>query len=110
MSKVNGIQVLDQYVLVKQTMTLKKRNIIVNNDEDKFNYSFEIVQIGDKCERNIKVGDKPVFEKHVNFEGIKMLKKDEQGMESLVIVHENSIIATDDEPMQEKEESKIQLS
>lgn len=97
------IRVLDQYVLVKQTMIKKKLKIVLTdaaNDEDKFDFNFEIVQLGDKCERKIKVGDKPIFEKHVQFQGIKILEKDENGMTSLVIVHENSIIAIDNTPKQ----------
>lgn len=92
------ITVFAEYVLVKQTMSSKKGKIILSDlskNEDRFNFSFEIVQLGDEVTRKIKVGDHPIFEKHVQFEGVKLLEKSDTEMVSLVIVHQNSIIGRD---------------
>lgn len=98
---INDITVLADFVLVKQTMKKKKTVIVMDaaaDNKDKFDYSFEVVQVGDECKRKIKVGDHPVFGEYVRFQGLKVLEKDNTGMVSLVIVHENDIIAIDNEP------------
>ena len=94
-------RVLADYVLIKQTMKKKKSRILMDaahDQKDKFDLSFEIVQVGNKCERDINVGDHPIFSEYVKFSGVKVLEKDEEGMVSLVIVHEGDIIAVDNTP------------
>jgi hypothetical protein len=94
------IQVLADYVLVKQVMKKKRTHIITDaatNDKDKFDFSFEIVQMGDECKRKIKVGDNPIFSEYVRFQGLKVITKTESLMVSIVVVHENDIIAIDNE-------------
>lgn len=94
----NGVRVLDQYVLVKQTMRKKKTRIVMDgakDDRDKFDYHFEVVAKGSKCEREISVGDSPIFSEHVRFSGIKVIEKNENGMISAVLVHEGDIIGID---------------
>lgn len=96
------ITVLGEYVLVKQTMTKKKRLISLEaarSEQDKFDFNFEVLQKGLECKKEgINIGDHPIFEKHVQFEGLKVLNKDKNSMVSLVIVHENSIIGIDNSP------------
>lgn len=90
------IKVLSGYVLVKQTMISKSSKIILDRAEsnaDKFNYTFEVVQIAKKYEGEIKVGDSPIFSEYVKFQGMKILEKTPLKMVSLVIVHEGDIIA-----------------
>lgn len=98
---IESVRVLADYVLVKQVMKKRKGRIITDaasNDKDKFDYSFEIVQLGDSCTKKINIGETPVFSNYVTFSGLKVIEKDENGMTSLVIVHENDIIAIDNEP------------
>lgn len=95
------VRVLNQFVLVKQTMT-KKAGVIITDtaksDADKFNYSFEIVQKGENCEMKFEVGECPIFSEYVKFSGLKVLEKTDEKMVTLVIVHENDIIAIDLDP------------
>jgi hypothetical protein len=96
-----GVRVLADFVLVKQVMRKKKTAIIMDaaeSDKDRFDYSFEVVQKGEECKRNINIGDSPIFSEYVKFSGVKILEKDENGMVSVVIVHENDIIGVDLEP------------
>ena len=92
------VKVLDQFVLVRQIMK-KKDGIIIKdmskNQKEQFDFSFEIVQIGAKCERDIKVGDHPIFSEYVKFSGVKLVRRNRLGAISHVIVHENDIIAVD---------------
>lgn len=96
-----SLVVLDEYILVKQTMKKKKSRIITdaaNSEKDKFNFSFEIVQLGDTVTRKVEVGDHPIFGEYVKFSGVKVIEKNDDGMVSLVIVHQNEIIAIDKDP------------
>lgn len=101
-TEVGSVKVLDKFVLVKQVMKKKKSIIVMDmarNEKEQFDFSFQIVQLGDKCERNIKVGDHPIFSEYVKFNGLKVIEKNDDGMVSLVIVHEGDIIAVDNEPL-----------
>lgn len=105
------MRVLAEYVLIEQIMTSKSRVIITDaaeRDSDKFEYSFRVLQKGEECVRKIEVGEIPLFSKHVSFQGIKVISKDEKGMTSHLIVHENDIIGVDDEP--EKIEKSTEVS
>lgn len=100
--KAPALRVLADYVLVKQTMKKKLGRIITDaaaSDKDKFDYSFEVVQLGSECKRGIKVGEHPIFGEYVRFSGLKVVEKTETSMISLIIVHENDIIAVDDDPV-----------
>lgn len=102
-------RVLDQFVLVKTTMTSKKGVIIldaVNEDKDRFDYVYEVLQLGEKCERNIKIGDHPIFSEYVKFNNTKVIEKTKNVMVAIVIVHENDIIAIDGGDEDEEEFGK----
>jgi len=93
-------RVLGENVLIKQTMKKKKGKLILDGadkDEDKFDFSFEIVQLGDTVTAKISVGEYPVFGKYVNFNPLKILEKNENGMSSLLVVHQNDIIGIDED-------------
>lgn len=101
MKALKHVRVLGDSVLVKQTMTIKTGKIILSEvtpDEDKYTFDFEVVAVGNKCERDIRVGDKPVFEKHVQFNPVRLLENTNQLRSSLLTVHENSIVAIDNTP------------
>ena len=94
------MRVLRKYVLIEQKMVKKESKIILTkeaSDKDKFDYSFKIAQKGPECSDQISVGDIPLFNEHVRFQGMKILTKDDKGMVALVIVHEEDIIGIDDE-------------
>lgn len=93
-----SVRVLDGYILVKQVMKKKKTIISVDmasSEKDKFDFSFEIVQVPDGSQRGVNVGEHPIFSEYVKFSGLKMIERNDLGMVSLVIVHENDIIAID---------------
>lgn len=95
------VRVLDQFVLVEQKMKKKNTKIITDaaaNDKDRFDYSFIVVQKGKLCERDINLGECPVFSEYVKFNGVRVIERNEAGMVSVVIVHENDIIACDLKP------------
>lgn len=94
------MRVLDQYVLVKQIMKKKTSLILMDaakSSRDAHDFSFTVIQKGDKCERNIDIGEHPIFSEYVKFTGLKVIKKTKLGMISHVIVHENDIIGVDDD-------------
>lgn len=95
------VRVLDAYVLVKQVMKKKSGKILMDamsDNKDKFDFSFEIIQKGPKCEREFNLGEHPIFETHVQFAGVKVIEKTDAGMISLLVVHENSIVGVDLDP------------
>ena len=93
------MKVLGKRVLVEQKMTKKESKIIMAesaSDNQKFDIEFKIVQLGKDVDADIKIGDKPIFGQHTQFEGIKVLEKDDKGMTANVIVHQDDIIGIDD--------------
>ena len=101
------VEVMADFVLVRQTMRKKSGKIITDaaaKDNDKFDFSFEVVQKGPDCKRTFKVGDFPIFSQYVQFSGLKAIDKTDKNMINLVIVHENDIIAVD------RESKPLQLS
>lgn len=97
-----SVRVLDQYVLIKQIMKKKGGRIIRDaskNNKDIFDFRFEILAKGPKCERDFNIGECPIFGEHVQFSGLKVIEKDDNGTTSIVIVHENEIIAIDLDPV-----------
>lgn len=99
--EISNITVLDQFVLIKQIMT-KKSGIIsmdmARDKKDQFDYTAEIVQLGPKCERGIKLGDKPLLSQHHMVQSSKVIEKTATGMILLIIMHENDIIGIDNSP------------
>jgi len=96
-----SIKALGEYVLVKQSMIRKKGKIITDaskNDNDKFDISFRVLQLGSKCTSDVQVGDIPIFDEYVKFNLGRILQKDKDVMVSLLLVHENSIIGVDKDP------------
>jgi hypothetical protein len=81
---------------------VKKKGMILTDaakdDKDKFDVTFEVIQIGDECKRKISVGDVPVFADYVRFASFKVLEKSDDKLIGVAIVHENDIIAVDNEP------------
>lgn len=96
------MKVLGKRVLVEQVMTKKKSKVILLDGADKkdtFDISFKVIALGPKCPKeksSIKIGDIPIFGTHTQFEGVKVLKKDSNGMTTHVIVHYDDIIGLDD--------------
>lgn len=113
-----GQKVLAEYVLVKQVMRAKQTKIIMdaaNDDRAKFDYYFVVLQKGADVKRDIQVGESPIFANHVSFTGLKLLRKTNEGMESIVIVHEGDIVGVDYDAVpielaSEEEESKLKLN
>lgn len=96
--KKTGTKVLGDFVLVRQIMKKKNRAIILDaaaDDREKFDYYFEVVQKGAECKRDFEVGESPIFSQYVQFSGLKVIEKTENGMESIVIVNENDILGID---------------
>lgn len=92
------MRTLARMVLIKQTTT-KKKGILhrdsARNDADKFDFTHEIIGIGDSCKRKIAIGDIPIFSSYVQFSAVKVLEKTSTGMVTLVCVHERDIIGID---------------
>lgn len=96
------MKVLGKRILVEQVMTKKDSKIIRLDGSDKkdsFDVNFKVIALGPECpteKDSIKVGDTPIFGTHTQFEGMKVLKKDDKGMVTHVIVHYDDIIGLDD--------------
>lgn len=95
------MQVLGNRVLVEQLMIPKKSKIIVNKDakaEEKFDVSFKVIEIGPDVPQTtkLKVGDKPIFGKYVDFHGVKVVEKTAEKELLHVIVMYEDIIGIDD--------------
>lgn len=94
------MKVLYKYVLVEMTAKAKDSNIILETKDDnqKFDYTHKVLEVGPNVEREIKVGDVPVFSRHfmgpLFMKKVKDLPKD--GGVFLCIIHEDDIIAIDD--------------
>jgi len=93
-----GARPIGKFVLIKQVMRKKTTKIIMDaaeSNKDKFHYSFEIVQLGNKCEADIKVGEQPIFSEYVKFSGVLTVEQNDYGMISILLVHEDDIIGID---------------
>ena len=98
------MKVLGRRVLVEQVMVEKKSSIIIpeaqkksGKPEDNYEVTFTIIQVGDECpEGNINVGDKPIFGKYVDFNGVKVVEKSKEKEVLHVIVGYDDIIGIDD--------------
>ncbi len=101
------MRLLKNYVCIEQTMKKKDSKIILDasaDQKDKFEFSFKIIGLGPDCV-GIQIGDIPIFEQHVQFQGAKIIEKDDNGMITHTIVHQDSIIAleNDDEAIKNGE-------
>ena len=90
---------MGEYVVVRQTVTVKEKKIIlVGTEAEKNNdIKFEIVDIGKAVPNthNFKIGDVPVFTKHMSPLSVAAeVEPDEKGNGSMfIIIHFESIIA-----------------
>lgn len=106
MEKVNdsadkSIRVIGEYVLIKQVLIKKDTRIIMDaskDEKDKFDISFKVLELGNKCTSEIRVGDAPIFTEYVKFNLGRVIQKNKNGMISLLLVHENDIIGADEDP------------
>ena len=96
------MKVIGKRLLVEQTMTKKKSAIhrLEKTKEETTDVTFKILQIGTGCpvEDNVKIGDIPIFSKHVVFEGTKLISGSEEGGEAILhtIVYYDDLIGIDD--------------
>lgn len=95
------MQVLDNRVLVEQLMVAKKSKIILGKDvkaDEKFDVSFKVLALGPGVPKDtlLKVGDKPIFGKYVDFHGVKVIEKTADKEVLHVIVMYDDIIGIDD--------------
>lgn len=96
------MRVLGKRILVEQTMKKKQSFIhkLEKTKEENVDITFKIIQVGIDCpkEDNIKVGDIPIFSKHVTFEGAKVVSGSvEKGNAVLhTIVFYDDLIGIDD--------------
>ena len=106
------MKVLGKRVLIEQKMKEKKSGLILPDnasDSDKFDFKFKILQVGDECpEGRINIGDTPVFSQYVQFQGTKLIEKNDKGMLIHVIVPYDDIIAIDNKEEKE-EETKVDI-
>lgn len=94
------MKLLEKYILIEQTAISKKIDLLLPvtaKDDDRFDYSFKVLQKGPQCDPIIEVGDKPIFTNHVRFLGIKVISKTDNKMIVHVIVHETDIVGFDNE-------------
>lgn len=94
------MKLFKNYVLVEQTMTSKESKIILTASKDeseKFDYTSKVVDKGPNCTLPLEVGDQPIFSQHALFQGMKVIEKTKKKMVTHVIVHEDDIIAVDNE-------------
>jgi len=106
------MKVLGNRVLVEQKMVSKKSQLLLPDtvsDKEKFDFYFTVLQVGPGCPTDeadrIEVGDTPVFSQYVNFQGTKLIHKDDAGMIVHVIVVYDDIIAIDND--QDSEENPV---
>lgn len=73
------MKVIGRRVLVEQTMTKKQTKIILTGKsapEETFDITFKVLQLGEECpEGIINIGDVPIFTKHVDFHGAKIIEE-----------------------------------
>lgn len=93
------MKVLGEFVLVQQTDTKKKSLVIVpgSNKGNAYDTTFEVKEIGAGVPENygLKVGDKPIFNTHVAFNGMNVTspKGEDKVITALTMVHYLDIIA-----------------
>lgn len=95
------MKAIGNYVLVRQTVKKKVKNIILpkSAEENKDNYiiSFEILQFGKEADKkakelDIKVGDKPIFSSHSQPQIVNIVDKETM----LIIIHIEDILGVED--------------
>lgn len=94
------MKVVGRRVLVEQTMTKKQTKIILpgkTSSEDQYDITFVVLQLGEDCPKDIiNVGDIPIFTKHINFEGVKMIEEEKDVKRTLhTIVYYDDIIGVE---------------
>ena len=95
------MKVLGRRVLIEQLMVEKQQAIILPGsakNEEKYDVTFTVLQLGDECPKDatLKVGDKPIFGKYVDFNGVKVVEKSKEKEVLHVIVGYDDIIGIDD--------------
>lgn len=105
------VRVLGEFVLVKQVMKKKNSRIITDaakDENEKFDFYYEILEVGNECKRGIQVGESPIFNQYVKFQSVKIVHKDNEGMTAHVIVYESDIIAIDLAPKVLEDKSLVE--
>ena len=73
------MKVIGKRVLIEQTLTKKQTKIILSGKsapEETFDITFKVLQLGEECPQDvINVGDVPIFAKHVDFHGAKVVEE-----------------------------------
>lgn len=95
------VRAIGSSVLIKQSMIKKKTKILLDagtNQKDKFDITFEVLQLGEKCTLPINVGDFPIFNEFVKFHLAKIIEKTDDAMVSLLLVTEGDIMGIDTVP------------
>ena len=74
------MKVIGRRVLIEQTFTRKDSSIIIpGKKEENMIPSFKVLALGGDCpkgENEVQVGDTPVFESNVNFNGAKVVEEE----------------------------------
>ena len=93
------MKVLGEYVLVEQTDTKKKTLIHLPGASEKQGYTtaFKVMEIGSGVPKDygLEVGDQPIFNNDVTFQGMKVTspKEEKNVMTALTMIHYMDIIA-----------------
>lgn len=95
------MKIFGQRVLVKQIMTRKKSKLVglggVKNP-DLFDVTQKVTMISpDYTKGDIAIGDVPIFARYADLGNTKIITKQEDYMETDIIVHVDDIIGIDDE-------------
>jgi hypothetical protein len=95
------MKILGQRLLVEQTLTRKNDLLYMGkNEEDNFETSYEIIGLGQLTEEqksNVKIGDKPVFGKYVDFSALRLISKTPDVVVANIIVNYDDIVAIDNQ-------------
>lgn len=101
------MKVFGNCVLIEQRVEEKISNIMLpggKKAQNQISASFKVLQVGAKVEE-IQVGDIPIFGKHVDFHGIKVIHKEATSTHSSEILHvivfDGDILGADDAPVEE---------
>lgn len=92
------VKLAKHYVILRQVMKAKSGKIIlegVKEDKDKFDFSLVIVMVHPENEKPWAVGDIPVLGTYAQFTPLRILQKNKDLMESLLIINEGDIMAVD---------------
>jgi hypothetical protein len=94
------MRVIGKRLLVEQIMTKEVSNIhrLEKAKDENFVSTFKILEIGKECptDEGVKVGDIPIFSKHVDFHGVNKISQETNKVVLHVIVYYDDLIGLDD--------------